>query len=38
MSHRSFLEITRQILDGDAARVVRVGEELRPDMNTGEER
>ena len=38
MSPRKFLEITRQILDGDADRVVRVGEEYRPDMTTGETR
>ena len=38
MSPRKFLEITRQILDGDADRVVRVGEEYRPDIQTGETR
>ena len=38
MSPRKFLEVTRQILDGDADRIVRVGEEYRPDMNTGETR
>ena len=38
LSPRRFLEITRQILDGDADRVVRVGEEYRPDIQTGEQR
>ena len=38
MSPRKFLEVTRQILDGDADRVVRVGEEYRPDIQTGEQR
>lgn len=38
MSHTKFLTITREILDGDADRIVRVGEEYRPDMNTGEQR
>ena len=38
MSPKKFLEVTRQILDGDADRIVRVGEEYRPDMNTGETR
>jgi hypothetical protein len=38
MSPRRFLEITRQILDGDADRVVRVGEEYRPDIQTGDQR
>ena len=38
LSPRRFLEITRQILDGDADRVVRVGEEYRPDIQTGETR
>jgi hypothetical protein len=38
MSHTKFLTITREILDGDAERIVRVGEEYRPDMNTGEQR
>ena len=38
MSPRKFLEITRQILDGDADRVVRVGEEFRPDIQTGDQR
>ena len=35
MSPKKFLEVTRQILDGDADRVVRVGEEYRPDIQTG---
>jgi len=38
MSPRRFLEITRQILDGDADRVVRVGEDFRPDIQTGDQR
>lgn len=38
MSHTKFLTITREILDGDADRIVRIGEEYRPDMNTGEQR
>jgi hypothetical protein len=38
MSPKKFLEVTRQILDGDADRIVRVGQEYRPDMNTGETR
>ena len=38
MSPRKFLEVTRQILDGDADRIVRVGQEYRPDLNTGETR
>ena len=38
ISPKRFLEITRQILDGDADRVVRVGEEYRPDIQTGEQR
>jgi hypothetical protein len=38
ISPAKFLEITRQILDGDPDRIVRVGEEYRPDMNTGEQR
>ena len=38
LSPRRFLEITRQILDGDADRVVRVGEQYRPDIQTGETR
>ena len=38
ISPRRFLEITRQILDGDADRVVRVGEDFRPDIQTGDQR
>lgn len=38
ISHAKFLTITREILDGDADRVVRIGEEYRPDMTTGETR
>jgi hypothetical protein len=38
ISPAKFLEITRDILNGDAERIVRVGEEYRPDMNTGETR
>ena len=38
ISPRRFLELTRQILDGDADRIVRVGEEYRPDITTGETR
>ena len=38
MSPKKVLEVTRQILDGDADRIVRVGEEYRPDLNTGETR
>ena len=38
ISPTKFLTIVRDILNGDADRVVRVGEEFRPDMNTGETR
>jgi hypothetical protein len=38
ISPEKFLQITRDILNGDADRIVRVGEEYRPDMNTGEQR
>jgi hypothetical protein len=38
ISPRRFLEITRQILDGDADRAVRVGEDFRPDIQTGDQR
>jgi len=38
ISPAKFLEITRDILNGDADRVVRVGEEFRPDIQTGEQR
>jgi hypothetical protein len=37
ISHAKFLEVTRQILDGDAERIVRIGEEVRPDITTGDE-
>jgi hypothetical protein len=38
MSPAKFLQITREILDGDADRIVRVGHEVRPDIQTGETR
>jgi hypothetical protein len=38
MSPAKFLQITREILDGDADRIVRVGQEIRPDIQTGEGR
>jgi len=38
ISPAKFLEITREILDGDADRIVRVGQEYRPDIQTGEGR
>jgi len=38
MSDSRSLEVIQQILNGDAERIVRVGEEYRPDMNTGEQR
>ena len=38
ISHAKFLTITREILDGDADRIVRVGQEFRPDIQTGEQR
>jgi hypothetical protein len=38
ISPAKFLEITREILDGDADRIVRVGEEFRPDIQTEEGR
>ena len=38
MSHTKFLTITREILDGDADRIVRIGTEYRPDIQTGEQR
>lgn len=38
ISHAKFLTITREILDGDADRVVRIGQEFRPDITTGEQR
>jgi hypothetical protein len=38
ISPSKFLQITRDILNGDAERVVRVGEEYRPDIQTGDQR
>ena len=38
ISHAKFLMITQEILDGDADRIVRVGVEYRPDIQTGETR
>ena len=38
ISPAKFLQITRDILNGDADRVVRVGEEYRPDIQTGDTR
>jgi hypothetical protein len=38
MSPAKFLQITREILDGDADRIVRVGQEFRPDIQTEEGR
>ena len=38
ISPAKFLQITRDILNGDADRVVRVGEEYRTDIQTGEGR
>jgi hypothetical protein len=38
MSPAKFLQIPREILDGDADRIVRVGHEIRPDIQTGEGR
>ena len=38
ISPAKFLQVTRDILNGDADRVVRVGEEYRPDIQTGEGR
>ena len=38
ISHAKVLTITREILDGDADRIVRVGQEYRPDIQTGEQR
>lgn len=38
ISHTKFLTITREILDGDADRIVRIGTEYRPDIQTGEQR
>ena len=38
MSPAKFLQITREILDGDADRIVRVGQDFRPDIQTEEGR
>ena len=38
ISPAKFLTIVRDILNGDADRVVRVGEEYRPDIQTGDQR
>jgi hypothetical protein len=38
ISPTKFLTIVRDILNGDADRIVRVGEEFRPDIQTGETR
>jgi len=38
MSDRRSLEVIQQILHGDADRIVRVGEEYRPDIQTGDQR
>ena len=38
ISPAKFLQITRDILNGDADRVVRVGEDFRPDIQTGDQR
>jgi len=38
MTTRSFNEVALQILSGDAGRVVRIGEEIRPDHHNGEQR
>ena len=38
ISPTKFLTIVRDILNDDADRVVRVGEEFRPDIQTGETR
>lgn len=38
ISHAKFLTITREILDGDADRVVRIGDDYRPDITTEERR
>ena len=38
ISPAKFLEITREILDGDADRIVRVGQEFWPDIQTEEGR
>jgi hypothetical protein len=38
ISPAKFLQITREILDGDADRIVRVGQDFRPDIQTEEGR
>jgi hypothetical protein len=38
ISPARFLQETRDILNGDAERIVRVGHEIRPDIQTGEGR
>ena len=38
ISPAKFLTIVRDILNGDADRIVRVGQEFRPDIQTGEQR
>ena len=38
ISPAKFLSITRDILNGDADRVVRVGKAYRPDIQTGDQR
>lgn len=38
MSDRRSLEVIQQILNGDADRIVRIGNEYRPDIQTGEQR
>ena len=38
ISPAKFLEITREILNGDADRIVRVGQDFRPDIQTEEGR
>lgn len=38
ISDRRCLEEVQKILNGDAERVVRVGSEYRPDIQTGEQR
>jgi hypothetical protein len=38
ISPATFLTIVRDILNGDADRIVRVGEEFRPNIQTGETR
>ena len=38
MSDRRCLEEVQKILNGDADRIVRIGTEYRPDIQTGEQR